>query len=1027
MSQQRKSASPKSPAPQPRSHTIHVRGAREHNLKNVDLEIPRDALIVFTGLSGSGKSSLAFDTIYAEGQRRYVESLSAYARQFLEMMQKPDVDHIDGLSPAISIEQKTTSRNPRSTVGTVTEIYDYMRLLFARVGVPYSPATGLPIESQTVTQMVDRVLALPEGTRLYLLAPVVRGRKGEFRKELAEYQKKGFQRVKINGQFYEIAEAPKLDKKFKHDIDVVVDRIVVRPDIATRLADSFETGLALADGLMVAELADKPLSSPSPRKRSEEEVLRNKNETHERIVFSARFACPVSGFTIDEIEPRLFSFNAPAGACPKCDGLGTELKFEPDLIVPDGTLSLEEGAVHAWARTGAASPYYAQTLEALAKHYKVSFTAAWNDLPEKFRQIVLNGSGSEEITFTYEDGVRRYQTKKMFEGVIPNIERRWRETDSAWVREELARFQGDHPCDACGGFRLKPQSLAVKIDALHIGEVSLMSIRKANTWFGELPAKLTAQQNAIATRILKEIRERLQFLVDVGLDYLTLSRSSGTLSGGESQRIRLASQIGSGLTGVLYVLDEPSIGLHQRDNARLLETLRRLRDLGNTVIVVEHDEDAILTADHVVDIGPGAGIHGGEVIAQGTPDDIMAAPASLTGKYLSGALEIPLPPQRRKAKPGLALKVTGARSNNLQNVTAEIPLGLFTCVTGVSGGGKSTLLIDTIYQAVARRLNGARVNPGDHDRLDGLQHLDKVIDIDQSPIGRTPRSNPATYTGAFTPIREWFAGLPEAKARGYAPGRFSFNVKGGRCEACQGDGVIKIEMHFLPDVYVTCDQCKGKRYNRETLEVKFKDFSIADVLDMTVEEGAELFKAVPSIRDKLETLARVGLNYIKIGQQATTLSGGEAQRVKLAKELSRRATGRTLYILDEPTTGLHFHDVAKLLEVLHELVDAGNTVAVIEHNLEVIKTADWIIDLGPEGGDGGGRVVAVGTPEDVAGAEGSYTGAFLRELLARRGVGAGAGAKAAGAVGVVKKEAAEMSGLTPKRRGRNGAKRQAAE
>jgi excinuclease ABC subunit A len=994
--------------------SIHVRGAREHNLKNVDLEIPRDALIVFTGLSGSGKSSLAFDTIYAEGQRRYVESLSAYARQFLEMMQKPDVDHIDGLSPAISIEQKTTSKNPRSTVGTVTEIYDYLRLLFARVGVPYSPATGLPIESQTVQQMVDRVLALPEGTRLYLLAPIVRGRKGEYRKELAELQKKGFQRVKVNGAFYEIAEAPKLDKKYKHDIDVVVDRIVVKKDIATRLADSFETALGLADGIAIAEYADRPLKGgvrpsgsdtmaqrsepdggPSPtaaqgvRPRgsdTDKEVLRNKNETHERVTFSARFACPVSGFTIDEIEPRLFSFNAPAGACPKCDGLGTELRFEADLIVPDGTLSLKQGAIYPWAKTGSTSPYYEQTLEALARHFKVPMSTPWDKLPKKVRDAILWGTGEEEVEFVYEDGVRKYKNAKPFEGVIGNIERRFRETESDWVKEELSRYQMAHPCDACGGYRLKPQAQAVKIDALHIGQVTDMAIRAANDWFAELPKKLSKKQNEIAARILKEIRERLQFLVDVGLDYLTLSRAAGTLSGGESQRIRLASQIGSGLTGVLYVLDEPSIGLHQRDNARLLETLKHLRDIGNTVIVVEHDEDAILTADHVVDIGPGAGIHGGHIVAQGTPDQIMASADSITGQYLTGVREIPMPKQRRQ-KNGKSLKVIGARENNLKDVTAEIPLGLFTAITGVSGGGKSTLLIDTLYKAVARRLNNAREHPGAHDRIEGLQHLDKVIDIDQSPIGRTPRSNPATYTGAFTPIREWFAGLPEAKARGYQPGRFSFNVKGGRCEACQGDGVIKIEMHFLPDVYVTCDVCKGKRYNRETLEVKFKDRSVADVLDMTVEEGAEFFKAVPSIRDKLETLARVGLGYIHIGQQATTLSGGEAQRIKLAKELSRRATGRTLYILDEPTTGLHFHDVAKLLEVLHELADAGNTVVVIEHNLEVIKTADWVIDMGPEGGDGGGRIVAEGTPEDVARVKESYTGRYLRDLLGRRSGG----------------------------------------
>ncbi len=978
--------------------TIHVRGAREHNLKGVDLTIPRDALIVFTGLSGSGKSSLAFDTIYAEGQRRYVESLSAYARQFLEMMEKPDVDHIDGLSPAISIEQKTTSRNPRSTVGTVTEIWDYMRLLFARVGVPYSPATGLPIESQTVTQMVDRVLSLDEGTRLYLLAPIVRGRKGEFRKELAELLKKGFQRVKVNGAFYEIPDAPKLDKKFNQDIDVVVDRLIVRGDIAARLADSLETALGLSDGLAIAELADRPLGKASSSSAGDKAasasgdsaVLKNKNETHERITFSARFACPVSGFTIDEIEPRLFSFNAPSGACPACDGLGTELKFEPDLVVPDTGLSLGEGAVQPWARTGATSPYYEQTLEALARHFKASMSTPWRELPKKVRDAILFGTGATEITFVYEDGLRRYETAKPFEGVIGNIERRWRETDSAWVRDELARYQSDHPCGSCGGKRLKRQALSVKIGGLDISEVANFSIRNANVWFADIVQTFTPKQTEIASRILKEIRERLQFLNDVGLDYLTLSRASGSLSGGESQRIRLASQIGSGLTGVLYVLDEPSIGLHQRDNARLLETLKHLRDLGNTVIVVEHDEDAILAADHVVDIGPGAGVHGGSIVAQGPPAAIMAAPESITGQYLCGTRQVPLPPSRREPVEGRALTVIGARGNNLQNVTAQIPLGLLTCVTGVSGGGKSTFLIDTVYKAAARRLNGAREQPSAHDDVTGLGLLDKVIDIDQSPIGRTPRSNPATYTGAFTPIREWFAGLPEAKARGYAPGRFSFNVKGGRCEACQGDGVIKIEMHFLPDVYVTCDQCKGKRYNRETLEVRFREKSIADVLDMTVEEGAAFFQAVPAIRDKLETLARVGLGYIHIGQQATTLSGGEAQRIKLAKELSRRATGRTLYILDEPTTGLHFHDVAKLLEVLHELADAGNTVVVIEHNLEVIKTADWIIDLGPEGGDGGGQVVAVGTPEQVAACQHSHTGQFLRALLRRRARESGA-------------------------------------
>ncbi|GAA0770528.1 excinuclease ABC subunit UvrA [Roseibium denhamense] len=947
---------------------ISIRGAREHNLKGVDLDLPRDKLIVMTGLSGSGKSSLAFDTIYAEGQRRYVESLSAYARQFLEMMQKPDVDQIDGLSPAISIEQKTTSRNPRSTVGTVTEIYDYMRLLFARVGVPYSPATGLPIESQTVSQMVDRIMDLEEGARLYLLAPMVRGRKGEYRKELAELMKKGFQRVKIDGTFHEISEAPVLDKKIKHDIDVVVDRIVVRDDIAGRLADSLETALKLADGIAIAEFADKTEENGDPK----------------RIIFSEKFACPVSGFTIPEIEPRLFSFNNPFGACPSCDGLGTTLAFEEDLVVPDHSLSLREGAVLPWAKTGSTSPYYAQTLEALCRHYDGSMATPWKDLSKDLQEAILHGTGKTKIEFVYDDGVRSYRTDKTFEGVIGNIERRWRETESTWVREELARFQSDHACPACQGFRLKPEALAVKIAGRHIGQVTECSIREASEWFETLPEKLNDKQSEIAGRILKEIRERLKFLNDVGLDYLTLSRNSGTLSGGESQRIRLASQIGSGLTGVLYVLDEPSIGLHQRDNARLLETLKHLRDLGNTVIVVEHDEDAVLTADYVIDVGPGAGVHGGQVIAKGTPGEVMANPASLTGQYLSGAMMIPQPEERRKINKKRQISVKGARGNNLKDVDVNVPLSTFTCVTGVSGGGKSTFLIDTLYKSAARRLNGARDNPAPHDRIEGLEVLDKVIDIDQSPIGRTPRSNPATYTGAFTPIREWFAGMPEAKARGYQPGRFSFNVKGGRCEACQGDGVIKIEMHFLPDVYVTCDVCKGKRYNRETLEVEFKGKSIADVLDMTVEEAASFFSAVPAVRDKMETLARVGLGYIKVGQQATTLSGGEAQRVKLAKELSKRSTGRTLYILDEPTTGLHFHDVAKLLEVLHELVDQGNTVLVIEHNLEVIKTADWIIDLGPEGGDGGGRIVATGRPEDVATVDESYTGQFLKELLSRR-------------------------------------------
>ncbi|KAA0581447.1 excinuclease ABC subunit UvrA [Azospirillum sp. B21] len=936
---------------------ISVRGAREHNLKNVDVDLPRDELIVITGLSGSGKSSLAFDTIYAEGQRRYVESLSAYARQFLELMQKPDVDSIEGLSPAISIEQKTTSKNPRSTVGTVTEIYDYMRLLWARVGIPYSPATGLPIESQTVSQMVDRIMAMPEGTRLLLLAPFVRGRKGEYKKEIQDLRKRGFQRVRVDGTMYEIDEVPALNKKLKHDIEVVVDRIVVREGLGNRLADSLETALGLADGIVWVENA----------------------ETNELTVFSQKFACPVSGFTIPEIEPRLFSFNNPFGACPACDGLGSKIYFDPMLVVPDERLSLAKGAIAPWA--GSTSKYYDQTLESICEHFGASMTTPWQDLPEKVRQTILFGSGGSAITMTYDDGLRRYQTNKAFEGIVNNLERRYRETDSAWTRDELSKYQSSQPCEVCKGARLKPEALAVKIRGRNISEAAELSIAGAGAWFSELNEHLRPKDREIAYRILKEINERLGFLNAVGLEYLTLSRGSGTLSGGESQRIRLASQIGSGLTGVLYVLDEPSIGLHQRDNDRLLETLKRLRDIGNTVIVVEHDEDAIRSADYLVDMGPGAGQHGGTVIAQGRPEEVQKNPDSITAQYLNGTRFVPVPDTRRPGHPGQFLEVQGARANNLQNVSTKIPLGTFTCVTGVSGGGKSTLIIETLYKAVARKLMGAREHPADHDAVLGLEHLDKVIDIDQSPIGRTPRSNPATYTGAFTPIRDWFAGLPESKARGYGPGRFSFNVKGGRCEACQGDGVIKIEMHFLPDVYVTCDVCHGKRYNRETLEVTYRDKTIADVLDMTVEEGKEFFKAVPGIRDKMDTLERVGLGYIHIGQAATTLSGGEAQRVKLSKELSRRATGRTLYILDEPTTGLHFADVEKLMEVLHALVDQGNTVLVIEHNLEVIKTADWIIDLGPEGGTGGGEIVAEGTPEDVAKVERSYTGRYLAPYL----------------------------------------------
>ena len=949
---------------------IEVRGAREHNLKSIDVDIPRDQLVVITGLSGSGKSSLAFDTIYAEGQRRYVESLSAYARQFLDMMQKPDVDHISGLSPAISIEQKTTSKNPRSTVGTVTEIYDYMRLLFARVGTPYSPATGLPIDAQQVQDMVDRIMTMEEGTRAYLLAPIIRDRKGEYKKEFLELRKSGFQRVKVNGEFYELDEPPVLDKKFRHDIDVVVDRIVVREGLETRLADSLRTSLDLADGIAILETAP---SEGEP----------------ERFTFSEKFACPVSGFTIPEIEPRLFSFNAPFGACPSCDGLGKELFFDERLVVPDQNLKIYDGALAPWRK--GKSPYFKQTIEAIAKHYGFSQSAKWKDIDPKIQQVFLYGSGKEEIKFRYDEGGRVYEVSRVFEGVIPNMERRYRETDSNWIREEFERYQNNRPCGTCEGYRLRPEALAVKIGQgehlLHAGQVVQMSIREAWEWTNIVPDALTPQKNEIAKAILKEIRERLGFLNNVGLEYLTLSRSSGTLSGGESQRIRLASQIGSGLTGVLYVLDEPSIGLHQRDNDRLLLTLKNLRDQGNTVIVVEHDEEAIREADYVFDIGPGAGVHGGEVVSHGTPEHVANDPNSLTGQYLTGKREIEVPATRRKGNKK-KIQVVKATGNNLKNVTVDFPLAKFVCVTGVSGGGKSTLTIETLFKTASMNLNGARQTPAPCETIKGLEHLDKVIDIDQRPIGRTPRSNPATYTGAFTPIREWFAGLPEAKARGYKPGRFSFNVKGGRCEACQGDGVIKIEMHFLPDVYVECETCKGARYNRETLEIKFKGKSIADVLDMTVEDAQTFFTAVPSIREKMDALMRVGLGYIKVGQQATTLSGGEAQRVKLSKELSKRSTGRTLYILDEPTTGLHFEDVRKLLEVLHELVDQGNSVIVIEHNLDVVKTADQIIDIGPEGGDGGGQVVAKGTPEQVAEVEGSYTGKYLKPMLVPRKVAA---------------------------------------
>jgi len=965
---------------------ISVRGAREHNLKGIDVDIPRESLTVITGLSGSGKSSLAFDTIYAEGQRRYVESLSAYARQFLEMMQKPDVEHIDGLSPAISIEQKTTSRNPRSTVATVTEIYDYMRLLWARVGVPYSPATGLPIEAQQVSQMVDRVMALPEGSRHYLLAPVVRGRKGEYRKELAEWQKAGFTRVRIDGEFYDIEDAPALDKKYKHDIEVVVDRVVVRAKseehggIEARLADSFETALKLAEGLAFLDPADpQPDAEPAPK------GMKLDYAPPGRILFSEKFACPVSGFTIAEIEPRLFSFNAPQGACPACDGLGEKLVFDEDLVVPNHALSIKKGAVVPWAKSNPPSPYYMQVLSSLARAYDFDLETPWGELPDEAHEVILHGTKGRPVTLRFIDGRKSYEVKKPFEGVIGNLNRRMQQTESAWMREELSRYQASRPCEVCHGARLKPEALSVKIAGEDISLSTRRSVADAFAWFGSLEAKLTPTQQAIAHVILKEINERLGFLHNVGLDYLHLDRTSGTLSGGESQRIRLASQIGSGLSGVLYVLDEPSIGLHQKDNDRLLETLKRLKGLGNTVLVVEHDEDAIRTADHVIDMGPGAGVHGGEVVCAGTLDELLACETSITADYLSGRREIPLPVRRAKGN-GKFVTVKGARANNLDDVTVKFPLGTFTAVTGVSGSGKSSLTIDTLYAGAARALNGARIICGPCEGITGLENLDKVIDIDQSPIGRTPRSNPATYTGAFTQIRDWFAGLPEAQARGYKPGRFSFNVKGGRCEKCTGDGLLKIEMHFLPDVYVTCDVCHGARYNRETLEVKFKGKSIADVLDMTVEDAAEFFKAVPGIRDKMLMLLEVGLGYIKVGQQATTLSGGEAQRVKLSKELSRRATGKTLYILDEPTTGLHFEDVRKLLEVLHRLVEQGNTVVVIEHNLDVIKTADWVIDLGPGGGVNGGRITVEGTPETVAASPESFTGQYLKPLLERASV-----------------------------------------
>jgi len=948
---------------------IVIKGAKEHNLKNISLEIPKDKFVVITGLSGSGKSSLAFDTLYAEGQRRYVESLSAYARQFLDKMKKPNVDLIEGLSPAISIEQKNTPKNPRSIVATVTEIYDYMRVLYARIGIPYSPFTGKPIKSQTVSQMVDKILEIPRKSTIYLLSPIVRGRKGEYKKEILNYKKRGFQKIKVDGALYNINDVPELNKRTKHEISILVDRIILNSNLGNRLADSIETSLNLSGGLLFVEY--------------ENETLPKKYRKIEKITLSSKFACPESGFTIEEIEPRLFSFNSPYGACEECEGIGINLNVDPNLVVPNGKKTLSEGAIEPWSKS--TSLYYAQTLSALAKHYKISLTAPWNNLSKKIKDIILYGSDDEEIKFSYDDGYEKYSYKKTFEGVINNLERRYLETDSDWKREEIAQYQTESNCEKCNGQRLKDEALCVKIDKKNISEITKKSIIEAKKWFESLDNKLEQRDQKIAKHILKEINERLNFLLNVGLDYLTLSRESGTLSGGEAQRIRLASQIGSGLTGVLYVLDEPSIGLHQKDNIKLINALKRLRDLGNTVIVVEHDIETMKSADHIIDLGPEAGKDGGYIVAQGKLEDIIDNEKSVTGNYLSGKKNIAFPKIRRTAKNGRFLEISGATGNNLKNINLKIPLGTFTCVTGVSGSGKSTLILQTLFNALNLTLNNnkSRKIPKPFKGYKGIELIDKVIDIDQSPIGRTPRSNPATYTGAFGPIRDWFTNLPESKTRGYKPGRFSFNVKGGRCEACEGDGVITYEMHFLPDVYIACDECKGSRYNRETLEIKYKDKNISNILNMTVDEGCDFFKNIPSIRSKLLTLKKVGLGYIKIGQQATTLSGGEAQRVKLAKELSKRSTGRTLYILDEPTTGLHSHDIKKLLEILQTFVGLGNTVVVIEHNLDVIKTADWIVDMGPEGGVKGGEIIAEGNPEKISLSKESYTGNFLKELLKR--------------------------------------------
>ena len=946
---------------------IVIKGAKEHNLKNISLEIPKDKFVVITGLSGSGKSSLAFDTIYAEGQRRYVESLSSYARQFLEKMKKPNVDLIEGLSPAISIEQKSTSKNPRSTVATATEIYDYMRVLFARAGTPYSPFTGKPIKSQSVAEIVDKIKNLPKKNTIYLLAPIVRGRKGEYKKEIASYKRRGFQRIKVDGTYYNIDEFPELNKKIKHEISIVVDRIIINNELGNRLAEGVETALNLSDGLLFIEY--------------ENETLPKKYRKIEKIIFSSKFACPESGFTIEEIEPRLFSFNSPYGACEECEGIGINLNVNPNLVVPNSKKSLAEGAIEPWAKS--TTLYYAQTLASLSKHYKFSLDEKWIKLSKEIKDIILFGSNDDEIKFTYDDGYEKYSTKKTFEGVINNLERRYLETESEWKREEISQYQSESDCEKCKGMRLKDEALCVKIDNLNISEVTTKSISEAKKWFSKLNNILKEKEKKIAQHILKEINERLDFLLNVGLDYLTLSRESGTLSGGESQRIRLASQIGSGLTGVLYVLDEPSIGLHQKDNIKLINALKKLRDLGNTVIVVEHDTETIESADHIIDLGPEAGINGGYIVEQGELETILKNKNSITGNYLSKKKSIPIPYKRRLAKNGRFLEILGATGNNLKNVNLKIPLGTFTCVTGVSGSGKSTLLLHTLYNALNLILNNnkSRKLPKPFKNYKGVEQIDKIIDIDQSPIGRTPRSNPATYTGAFGPIRDWFANLPESKARGYKVGRFSFNVRGGRCESCEGDGVITYEMHFLPDVYIACDVCKGSRYNRETLEIKYKNKNIADILNMTVDEGCDFFINIPAVRIKLLTLKKVGLGYIKIGQQATTLSGGEAQRIKLAKELSKRSTGRTMYILDEPTTGLHAHDIKKLLEILQTFVVQGNTVVVIEHNLDVIKTADWIIDMGPDGGINGGQIIAEGNPEKISEISSSYTGNFLKNII----------------------------------------------